>query len=96
KLVALRGEISIAIKRVGEIEKKAIDFQTQHVQKMEELTILREHVKVLDEHFAQVADELNAVSGIYRVVDLRSEQLNHKAINLEQELKVWDKKNSDL
>lgn len=32
----------------------------------------------------------------FREADLRAEQLGKKAIKLQQELKTWEKKNSDL
>ncbi|SAM04937.1 hypothetical protein [Absidia glauca] len=96
KLASLRAEIDNANKRGDELEEKATALETQHANKDDEFTSLQERAKLLEEQLEQAEIDLKEANGNFREADLRAEQLGKKAIKLQQELKTWEKKNSDL
>ncbi|KAI9485662.1 MAG: hypothetical protein EXX96DRAFT_613529 [Benjaminiella poitrasii] len=96
KLANLRAEVDTANKRANELEEKARSLETEHEQKDEELLQLQTRVKDMEEALETAENSLKQATSDFREADLRAEQLNKKAIKLQQEIAGWNKKNADL
>ncbi|KAK4517945.1 Ceramide glucosyltransferase [Mucor velutinosus] len=96
KLNTLRTEAETANKRAAELEEKCNALETDHAQKDEQLNNLVARAKELEEALEAAEVNLKQATADFREADLRAEQLGKKAVKIEQEIAIWDKKNADL
>ncbi|KAI9315647.1 hypothetical protein BX666DRAFT_330530 [Dichotomocladium elegans] len=75
---------------------KAEDLERESDKKDEELSVLMERVKLLDELFETTMIKYKEMSQNQRDAELRAEQSEKRAIKLKQEVQAWDKKNAEL
>ncbi|KAI9364055.1 hypothetical protein BD770DRAFT_433569 [Pilaira anomala] len=96
KLATLRSEVDTANKRATELEEKARALEAEHENKENELSTLQARAKELEEALETAEANLKQANTDFREADLRAEQLGKKAVKIQQEISVWDKKNADL
>ncbi|KAF1797979.1 hypothetical protein V8B55DRAFT_1550427 [Mucor lusitanicus] len=96
KLNALRTEAETANKRAAELEEKCKALEAEHEQKDEQLNNLVARAKDLEENLEAAETSLKQATSDFREADLRAEQLGKKAVKIEQEIAIWDKKNAEL
>ncbi|GAN01652.1 tpm2p [Mucor ambiguus] len=96
KLNALRSEAEAANLRATELEHKCKELESEHEQKDEELRSLDARAKELEEALEAAEVSLKQATTDFREADLRAEQLGKKAVKIEQEIAIWDKKNAEL
>ncbi|CAO0796436.1 unnamed protein product [Mucor circinelloides] len=96
KLNTLRTEAETANKRAAELEEKCKALELEHEQKDEELNNLSARAKELEETLEAAEVNLKQATTDFREADLRAEQLGKKAVKIEQEIAIWDKKNAEL
>ncbi|KAI8647605.1 hypothetical protein BD408DRAFT_408210 [Parasitella parasitica] len=96
KLETLKREVDSAKSRAEELQNKVETLEAESSAKDETLNSLQERAKQLEEEVDVNVANLEDTTKSFREADLQAEQLTKKAVKLEQEIAVWDKKNADM